>query len=307
MRNFGCLALTSLKIPCMRNWIWICFFFIGQIALAQNKITSIKMERTPCFGVCPAYTIEIKSNGVCVYMGIKDATYDGKIVGKLPNSEWKKLWKKYEKYNFLKLPSSYKVKASDFSKVHYTMIINGKTKTIRNANEGPEFLMELCQDLTVLHGSKIIWDKKSFVPNETKPVFRDYTPLDHGSDVSIGNQDVEQPQIVAPIPPQDEVFTVTEQMPEFPGGQEALMEFIRSNIRYPEQAKDLGIQGKVICSFVVDKSGEISKVNVLRGIGHGCDQEAVRVLRAMPKWKPGKQNGKAVNVKYNIPISFKLN
>ena len=299
MRDFDCLALNSLKIYCMKNWIWILLLFVGQILAAQSKITYIKMERTPCFGVCPAYTIEIKSNGVCVYKGIKDAVYDGKIIGKLSASEWKKLQTKYQKYNFLKLPSSYKV--------HYTMIVNGKTKTIKNANEGPEFLMELCQDLTALHGNKIKWDKKTFVKNKPGTPYKQEFPQEVYTDQA-GD---ESPQVaearVEDVVQQDKDYVVVEQMPEFPGGQDAMMQFLREKLTYPAQARELGIQGKVICSFVVDKSGEIRNVTVLRGIGYGCDQEAIRVIKAMPAWKPGRQSGQVVNVKYNIPISFKLN
>jgi TonB family protein len=283
----------------MKNWLWVVLLCISQMMLAQVKITSIKMERTSCFGVCPAYTIEIKSNGACVYQGIKDALYDGRIKGKLSLKEWNALWAKYKPSQLQKLPNSYKVKASDFSKVHYTFMINGKTKVIRNANEGPEYLMALCEDISNLVGKKIKWDKSSFVKNKTQPSPPPPMPSFSEDDVQpIGQVD----QIASP----DEVYTVVEQMPQFPGGNDAMMSYIRRELRYPETAKELGIQGKVICSFVVDRSGEIRNVEVLRGIGGGCDQEAVRVLRNMPAWTPGKQNGQAVNVKFNLPISFKL-
>lgn len=104
----------------------------------------------------------------------------------------------------------------------------------------------------------------------------------------------------------EETFVSVEQMPEYPGGQEALMAFIRKNLRYPKEAIDLEIQGKVYISFIVNARGKIEDAKVIRGIGGGCNEEALRVVNAMPKWKPGKQNGQEVKVYYTLPISFKL-
>ena len=86
---------------------------------------------------------------------------------------------------------------------------------------------------------------------------------------------------------EEEIFTIVEQMPEFPGGTEKLFKYLGKNIEYPPMAKDAGIKGKVYVTFVVDKDGSITDVKVLRGIGGGCDEEAVRVVKSMPKWKPG--------------------
>ena len=104
----------------------------------------------------------------------------------------------------------------------------------------------------------------------------------------------------------DTVYNVVEQMPEFPGKEKAMMEFVTNNIHYPEEAKDNGIEGRVFVEFVVEKDGSVNEVKVLRGIGHGCDEEAVRVVKAMPKWKPGMQKGKPVRVHYQMPFFFKL-
>jgi periplasmic protein TonB len=105
----------------------------------------------------------------------------------------------------------------------------------------------------------------------------------------------------------NKVFLVVEQQPEFEGGYEAMMNFIRKNMRYPASARRMGIDGTVYVSFVVGKDGTINDVKVIRGISADCDKEAVRVVQAMPPWKPGKQNGKAVFVRFNLPIKFKLN
>lgn len=104
----------------------------------------------------------------------------------------------------------------------------------------------------------------------------------------------------------DSVYTVVKNMPEFPGGVSALMQYLASNIKYPEMAKKEGIQGRVFVNFIVERSGRISRVKILRGIGGGCDEEAVRVISAMPRWKPGLVNGKPVRVSYNVPIKFTL-
>ena len=105
---------------------------------------------------------------------------------------------------------------------------------------------------------------------------------------------------------EDSIYNKVEVMPEFPGGMEAMMKYISENIKYPEQAKEKNTQGRVLVTFVVEKNGKISNVKVMVGIGNGCDEEAVRVIKAMPKWKPGMQDGKKVRVSFAIPISFKL-
>jgi len=101
-------------------------------------------------------------------------------------------------------------------------------------------------------------------------------------------------------------YYVIEDKPEFPGGQDKMMEFISNNIKYPEKAKIDSITGKVFLSFVVKKDGSIGDVQVIRGVHPLLDAEAARVIKMMPNWKPGKQRGKNVNVKFLIPINFKL-
>ncbi|HEY1039790.1 MAG TPA: energy transducer TonB [Bacteroidia bacterium] len=106
-----------------------------------------------------------------------------------------------------------------------------------------------------------------------------------------------------------EIFTVVEEMPEYPGGMGELMGYLQKNISYPQVEKEAGIQGKVFVKFVVQPDGSINDVVILRGVngGEGLSKEAIRVVKAMPKWKPGKQNGRTVPVYYNLPINFKLN
>ena len=104
-----------------------------------------------------------------------------------------------------------------------------------------------------------------------------------------------------------DVYQITEQMPEFPGGEGEMMKFVQDNVVYPQQAKDAGVEGRVFVAFIVETDGSLSDVKVLHGIGHGCDEAAVEVVQLMPKWKPGFHNGEAVRVKSLLPISFQLN
>ena len=111
-----------------------------------------------------------------------------------------------------------------------------------------------------------------------------------------------------PVPPQadDEVYSVVEDMPEFPGGMGAMNIYIAKNLRYPPDAVEAKISGKVFVSFIVGKEGQITEVDVLRKLYPSLDMEAIRVVKSMPKWKPGMQNGKPVKVKYNLPVAFQL-
>ena len=115
--------------------------------------------------------------------------------------------------------------------------------------------------------------------------------------------------IAQPEPPKEEenkVFDVVEVMPSFPGGQGALMQWLNKNIKYPVVAEENGIQGRVVVTFVVEKDGSITDVNVVKSVDPSLDKEAQRVVKSMPKWIPGKQNGSAVRVKYTVPVTFRL-
>ncbi|MBC7412080.1 MAG: TonB family protein [Bacteroidia bacterium] len=114
-------------------------------------------------------------------------------------------------------------------------------------------------------------------------------------------------EVVEEAPPQ--IFTVVEQMPEFPGGEGEMMKYLGSKIKYPAMEKDNNISGRVFLTFVVEPNGNITDVKELRGVkgGPGLAQEAMRVVKSMPNWKPGKQNGKSVRVQFNLPVVFSLN
>lgn len=114
--------------------------------------------------------------------------------------------------------------------------------------------------------------------------------------------------VAAPIEEADDqvVFQVVETMPSFPGGDKELFKFLSQNVKYPVIAQENGIQGRVICQFVVNKDGSIVDVEVVRTVDASLDKEAIRVIKSMPKWSPGKQRGKSVRVKYTLPVNFKL-
>ena len=117
------------------------------------------------------------------------------------------------------------------------------------------------------------------------------------------------PPVEAPVVEEveEEIFVVVESMPEFPGGQQEMMKYIAENIKYPVIAQENGIQGRVICQFVIEKNGSVTDIQVVRSSGDASlDKEAERVIKTMPKWKPGKQRGKPVRVKYTIPVAFRL-
>ncbi|WP_300130196.1 energy transducer TonB [uncultured Barnesiella sp.] len=114
-------------------------------------------------------------------------------------------------------------------------------------------------------------------------------------------------ETAAPAPmPTDSVYEVAEVMPEFPGGTQALFKFISENLEYPQHAIDGQIEGRVVVQFVVDKTGKVGNIQVVRSIDKLLDQAAIDVVRALPAWKPGMQNGQPVNVRYTLPVSFKL-
>lgn len=141
------------------------------------------------------------------------------------------------------------------------------------------------------------------------------------SDVAIGAIDYDQgsneaehvlkvnEKVVDEVPPaveETKVFDVVEQMPSFKGGDAALMEWLSKNIKYPVVAEENGIQGRVVATFVVERDGSITDVKIVKSVDPSLDKEAVRVLKSMPKWIPGRQNGQPVRVKYTVPVTFRL-
>lgn len=137
------------------------------------------------------------------------------------------------------------------------------------------------------------------------------------AEIEIDTEDDKDKQVVIQAPVQstgigveddaEVVFQVVESMPSFPGGDAALFKYLGDNIKYPVIAQESGIQGRVICQFVVNRDGSIVDIEVVRSVDKSLDNEAIRVIERMPRWTPGKQRGKTVRVKYTLPVNFKLN
>lgn len=131
--------------------------------------------------------------------------------------------------------------------------------------------------------------------------------------INTGTDMLVEVPVLQQLPPRQEepadpyqIFIAVEKMPEFPGGGRALTEYLSRNVKYPRLAQEAGIRGTVYVSFVVEPDGSISNLKVLRGIGGGCDEEAIRVFSTMPRWQPGMQSGRAVRVSFSASITFRL-
>lgn len=153
--------------------------------------------------------------------------------------------------------------------------------------------------------------KETIVEEEEIPTIEEVKEAEISTVTTEGVETVfEEPEAVsglgdAPVD-DNQVFTVVEQQPEFPGGTDALYKFIGKNMRYPESAKRMNVEGRVFVSFVIEKDGSVTDVQVMKGIHQACDAEAIRVIKSIPAWKAGKQNGRPVRVRFSLPIQFKL-
>lgn len=152
------------------------------------------------------------------------------------------------------------------------------------------------------------------VTQEEVPEEEEMPTIDEIKENETSNEDVQGDAVVFEAPkqevieeaPVEQVYTIVEQMPEFPGGTDELMKFLGKKTKYPPLALRMGVEGQVFVGFIVSKEGRIDEVNVVKGLSKECDEEAIRVIKSMPDWKPGKQNGRAVPVKYVLPIKFKI-
>ena len=151
------------------------------------------------------------------------------------------------------------------------------------------------QDKTVKVGAKTV-EVKTIKPAQTKAPVKKAEPKKEVKDVK-----------ASVIKNEERVFDVVEEMPKFPGGDDALIKFLHESIKYPAEAEKAGKQGRVVVTFVVNKDGSVDNAKVVRSVDEKLDAEALRVVNAMPKWHPGKQRGQEVNVKFTLPVTFKLN
>ncbi|MDR1371658.1 MAG: TonB family protein [Dysgonamonadaceae bacterium] len=127
-----------------------------------------------------------------------------------------------------------------------------------------------------------------------------------GSDKGTDIADLIDNKVVVQEPPKEQIFHHVEKMPEFPGGPQALLKWLRDHLKYPPDAEEQGIQGTVSLRFVVDENGNVGELTVVKGLSKSCDEEAVRQVKKLPKFIPGEQNGKKVKVYYSLPVKFKI-
>ena len=153
-----------------------------------------------------------------------------------------------------------------------------------------------------------LWVSKQYTHIETENRTKDSNQEDGFDNESRNPQIVEKSpdSVIVEEDVEQEIFQIVEEMPTFPGGEAKLMEYVGKNIQYPQSAIETGVQGRVFVGFVVETDGSISNVKTLRGVGGGCDEEAERVVKSMPKWKPGRHHDENVRVSYTIPVNFKL-
>ena len=179
-------------------------------------------------------------------------------------------------------------------KNHLIILMSMKNKQKTNSFAGYKYLL-----LVPLALALVLMNSCKRKTNVQKPV-------KEGTKVEVKAETGEDTAQVKDAEPTDKVYQVVEQMPAFKGGDAALMKYLSENIKYPEAAEKAGEQGRVVVSFTVEKDGAVADVKVARSVTPTLDAEAVRVIKAMPKWVPGKQDGKFVRVRYNVPVSFKL-
>jgi protein TonB len=182
-----------------------------------------------------------------------------------------------------------------------TPIIPQKTLEIPAAPEKP--ITEL---KTISYAApKIVKDlSESEMPPNDKVTLNNIGKTTTDGAINLGSATINKDETVEPVDETPQIYVPD--MPKFIGGETAMMTYMQRSMIYPPIAKQEGISGTVYVKFIIDKNGDVTGVSVLKGIGYGCDEEAMRVIRAMPKWKPGSQNGKFVNVQFTYPISFKL-
>jgi len=184
----------------------------------------------------------------------------------------------------------------------------GGNINIYKFNAEVELVKSLKYTPATLHGKPVSSWQSVSVPYERKEVSTDgmvaVGELDVRGNSSSSSKSHNSSAKAADL--ESKVFDVVEQMPTFPGGLYYLMSYLSENVQYPEDAQKQGIQGRVVVSFIIEKDGTLSDIKVVRSVNPSLDEEALRVVRNMPNWVPGKQSGKGVRVKFNVPINFKL-
>lgn len=257
------------------------FLFIISITAyvyVQAQISYVTIERTPCFGACPTYTLSIDKNGNLTFIGSNHVSKIGSYKGKVSKKEANDFFRKYNVYINSKLKNEYKDDIVDVAGLNITIVKAGKKKYIKNAQYGPSILKAMANELDRISENSKWYDSR------TKELFIE--------------------KIVEPAI--SDIYIAPENPATFPGGESAMKKFIQNEMRYPEIAKNQGREAKIVCKFIVDMEGNIMAPEVLQGAGFGFDDEAIRIISIMPQWIAAVQNGKNVKSEVVLPIFFKL-
>lgn len=259
----------------MRHLFLLFFIIITGTTFAQQKISYIKMQRTACFGRCPEYTVEVFKNGKVTYFGKKNAKMQGMNTASTSAEGIARLFREIARYKLLSLNGNYKNKITDIPHLNLTFTINGKNKAILNAEGGPAYLAAIGLKIDSLVDN-IYWDS-----NEPLPAFE--VNVDHSGEAQVA----------------------FEEQPVYEGGGQAIRKFMAANLRYPEAMKASKTTGIVNVLFTVTTTGKVENIRIARGMGSLFNNEAMRVVALMTNWKPGRQNGKPVDMETNLEIEFK--
>ena len=183
------------------------------------------------------------------------------------------------------------------------IVVKNETSGTNTDNEG-KYKISVESGKTLVFSFVGFGSEERIVNKEKINVLMEEETLTIGENASIGS--FPPPPPPPPTKIGDEVLNVVERQPEFEGGTKALLAFIQKNLKYPAAAARANVEGRVFIQFVVDKTGLVKDSKILKGLGFGCNEEALRIMKLMPRWKPGKQNGKTVAVRFNLPIQFQL-
>ncbi len=293
----------------------ICFFVsmlcCGTSIRAQTGIQSVTLTRIDCQAKCEEYQITLFANGDLLWNGIRNVSRRGMYSAHIRKAEADKMLQAFSSERVKRLLRHYARREKGKSYLKMDIKINGEDITIGGVQAAPDDLRRLAAQMEA-SARKVKWVVQKFVP----PVVSDKpVSLFDASEANINNSVAQygadnaltdDNEIKNKSIPDKDILTYADEMPEYPGGPTAMIQFMQTHIQYPEVAREGSVQGKVYCRFVVDETGKIGQVQVLKGPGYGLDQEAMRVIRMMPRWKPGTMQKKPVKVYYTLPVNFVL-
>ena len=278
----------------MKKIIAFVFCLFSLHVNAQNKVSKVILECTSEMGKFPVYQIEISDAGNIKYNGKRNVKIIGDYIFNVPVEKIKNLFYSINSQKMNMLPNSYKLRTANLPSTNLSFVYNNeKKKTIKNISEGPIYLIQIAAEIDKIWNETVRIEREYNIDAPTISEIKKYPSV--AEDVGLSK----------PMP-KIEIFEFVEQMPEYVGGEDKLNQYLNENLTYPAKDKEMGIEGRVICTFIVNEDGSLSDVRISRGISQECNLEAIRLIKNMPNWKPGKQNAKSVKVYYSVPVIFNL-